>query len=127
MKWMRNNGCAKIDEERKKDDGKRMMEKGVLDILVEHFLDEKLESAMKQDEKFMELSKRICEEGDKFESLGMDEEKRDAANRLISLHVDSIDFYAKTAYKQGFRDCMSLFKEIGMIEMPKLQGKSENL
>ena len=28
------------------------MEKGVLDILVEHFLDKKLESAMKQDDKF---------------------------------------------------------------------------
>ena len=27
------------------------MEKGVLDILVEHFLDKKLESAMKQDDK----------------------------------------------------------------------------
>lgn len=107
--------------------GKRMMEEGVLDILVEHFLDEKLESVMKQDEKFMELSKRICEEDDKFESMGMDEEKRDAANRLISLHVDSIDFYAKTAYKEGFKDCLSLFKEIGMIEVPKLQGKSENL
>ena len=68
-----------------------MMEKGVLDILVEHFLDKKLESAMKQDDKFKELSNRICEEGDKFESLGMDEEKHDAANRLISLHIASIE------------------------------------
>lgn len=103
------------------------MEKGVADILVEHFLDEKLESIIEQDEKFMELRKRICEEGDKLESMGMDEEKRQVVNNLISLHVASIDFYAKTAYKQGFKDCLTLFKEIGLIEIPKLYGKSEDL
>lgn len=101
------------------------MEKGILDILAENFLNEKMESIMKQDKGYMELDRQINEQGEKFESMDMDAEKRQAAEQLISLHINSIDFYAKASYKQGMKDWFSLLEETGLIEMLKFDKEKQ--
>lgn len=91
------------------------MEKEILGILVEVLLDEKLDDIMMQDQRYVELQNQINEQGEKFEKINMGEEERHVVNDLISLHIACIDFYVKSAYKQGFKDCLSLLQEIGLI------------
>lgn len=93
------------------------MDKEILDILAEVLLDERLDGIMKQDQSYMEQQKKINEQGVKFEEMAIAEEQRTIAEKLISLHIASIDFYAQNAYKQGFKDCLSLLKEIGLIKV----------
>lgn len=102
------------------------MDKETLDILVEVFLDERVDDILHQDQSYVELEEKINEQGVIFEEMAMGEEQRAIAENLISLHTDSIDFYAKYAYKQGFKDCLSLVREVGLIkagDVSSLQDK----
>lgn len=92
------------------------MDREILGMLAEVLLDERLDDIMKLDQRYRELQKQINEQGDKFEGLEMDKEQFAVAEKLISMHITSIGFYVKNAYKQGFKDCLSLLLEIGLIK-----------
>lgn len=93
------------------------MDMEILEILAKFLLDERLNDIMIQDQGFWELQKRIDEQAEKFEGMTMEAEQRTIVENLISLHIASIDFYAKDTYKQGFKDCLSLLREVGVVKI----------
>lgn len=90
-------------------------EKSVLDIITEYAVNERLDAILFRDQDFQELERKIGKEIDAFSRLGLSKKKRRTVDRLVSAHVESAAYYSGAAYRQGFKDCASLFKETGIV------------
>lgn len=54
-----------------------------------------------------------------FDALCLPKEQRLVVDRLLTSYNESGAHYGKMTYQQGFRDCVSLLLEIGMIRDAK--------
>lgn len=89
-------------------------EKSVLDIIAEYAVNERLDVLMFRDPEFQGLEKRIGEAVEAFDRLDLSKKERRTVDRLLSAHTESAAYYSTAAYRQGFRDCASLFRETGI-------------
>ena len=89
--------------------------KTVFDTIVEQFINERLDDIMMQDTEYVGLQDELWKEKERFDRLDLSEEQRSVVEKLISIHIKAIELYGKNAYGQGFRDCVSMLQEIGVI------------
>lgn len=89
--------------------------KTVFDTIVEQFINERLDDIMMQDTEYVVLQDELWKEKERFDRLDLSEEQRSVVEKLISIHIKAIELYGKNAYGQGFRDCVSMLQEIGVI------------
>ena len=89
--------------------------KTVFDSLVEQFINERLDNIMMQDTEYIKLQDELWENKEKFDKLNLAEPQYSIVEKLISIHIKVIELYGKKAYGQGFRDCVSMLQEIGVI------------
>lgn len=94
---------------------KEPKEKSILDIITEHAVNKRLDAILFCDQEFMFLQKKIDEQIVAFDSLGLSKEDRLVVDQLISAHLESEAYYSAAAYRYGFKDCVSLFGEIGLV------------
>lgn len=95
---------------------KKAEEKGILDIIAENAVNEKLDAVMFRDPVFQQLEKKIGEEMAAFDRLALSKKERRAVDRLLSANAASAAYYSTAAYRQGVKDCVSLFRETGIIK-----------
>lgn len=91
-------------------------EKGILDIIAENAVNERLDAVMFSDPVFQQLEKRIGEDMAAFDRMALSKKERRAVDRLLSANAASAAYYSTAAYRQGVRDCVSLFRETGVIK-----------
>lgn len=96
---------------------KEVREKSILGIITEHAVNERLDALLFRDQKFLDLQKELDEQIKEFECLGLPKEERQTVERLVCAHTESDAYYSAAAYRYGFKDCVSLFCEIGLIRM----------
>ena len=89
--------------------------KTVFDTVVEQFIRERLDDIMMQDTEYVVLQDELWKEKERFDRLDLSEVQRSVVEKLISIHIKAIELYGKNAYGQGFRDCVSMLQEIGVI------------
>ena len=89
--------------------------KTIFDIIVEQFVNERLDDIMMQDVEYIKLQDEIWNEKKRMDNLNLSEEHHSVMEELISLHIRVIELYGKKAYGQGIRDCVSMLQEIGVI------------
>ncbi len=92
------------------------MDRDVFDTIVEQFVREKLDDIIMQDAEYVRLQDKIWEETEKCNRMALSETQRQAVENLVSLHIKVFGVYGKKAYGQGFRDCVSLLKTIGVMK-----------
>lgn len=89
-------------------------EKSILDMITEQAVNERLDAVLFCDQEFMFLQKKIDEQIEAFDSLGLSKEERQTVDRLIAAHTESDACYSAAAYRYGFKDCASFLCEIGL-------------
>lgn len=89
--------------------------KTVFDIIVEQFINERLDDIMMQDTEYMKLQDKLWEEKNRLDKLDLSETQRLVVEKLISIHIRAVELYSKKSYEQGFRDCVSILREIGVV------------
>lgn len=90
--------------------------KTIFDIIVEQFIKERLDDIMMQDTEYIKLQDELWKERERFDGLNLTETQYSIVEKLISIHIKVIELYGKKAYGQGFRDCVSMLQEIGVIK-----------
>ena len=89
--------------------------KTVFGIIVEQFINERLDDIMMQDTEYIKLQDELWKEKERFDMLNLTESQHSVIEKLISIHIKVIELYGKKAYGQGFQDCVSMLQEIGVI------------
>lgn len=90
--------------------------KTVFDIIVEQFIKERLDDIMMQDTEYIKQQDELWKERERLDGLNLTETQHSIVEKLISIHIKVIELYGKKAYGQGFRDCVSMLQEIGVIK-----------
>ena len=91
------------------------MDKSILDVLTEYMTNERLDGMLQDNEEYIRTQENINHAMDEYNRNGLPEEQWGTLNKVLNAYNASGAFYAKMAYQQGVKDCVSLMKEIGMV------------
>ena len=95
------------------------MEKSIFEVIADYAVNEGLGSVIKQDDEYRKIQNKISDTTSEFDALYLPKEQRLVVDRLLTSYNESGAHYGKITYQQGFRDCVSLLLEIGMIRDAK--------
>ena len=82
------------------------------DVIVDNALNERFDGIILQDENYKQLQEKIKELSDEYDSLGLSDDQKHVIDRLICATTEIGTYFGCAAYRQGFKDCANLFKEI---------------
>lgn len=88
------------------------MEESFLDVITDSALNERFDGIILQDEKYMQLQEKIDSISDECDALTLTDEQKHIVNKFIAAHTEMETHFAHVAYRQGFKDCANLFKEV---------------
>ncbi|MCH5250953.1 MAG: hypothetical protein J1E98_13520 [Lachnospiraceae bacterium] len=91
-------------------------EKGIFDIITKNLINERLDKTILNNAEYIKIQKKKSECYKKFERLNLVHNERIIIDRLICANTECGSCYGELMYKQGFYDCVSLFKELGLIK-----------
>ena len=90
-------------------------EKNIFDIIREHSINDGLDEIILQNEEYIQSQQKINEQADQLDKQDFTKEQRLLIDRLVSAHTESGALYGKMTYRQGFRDCAFLLREMNLI------------
>ena len=90
--------------------------KGIFDVITENSINERLDETILNNEDYIRIQEKISECNERLDGLNLTQDERIIIDRLICAHAESGAFYGEMTYKQGFCDCVSLFKELDLIK-----------
>ena len=88
------------------------MEESFLDVITDSALNERFDRIILQDEKYVQLQEKIEELSGECDALTLTDGQKLAINKLVAAHTEIGTCFAYAAYRQGFKDCANLFKEV---------------
>lgn len=88
------------------------MEESFLDVITDSALNERFDKIILQDEKYIQLRENIESLSDKYGTLTLSDEQKLVINKLVDAYMEIGTYFAYATYRQGFKDCGKLFKEI---------------
>ena len=88
------------------------MEENFLDVITDSALNERFDRIILQDEKYMKLREKIEELSGEYDKLCLPDEQKLIINKLVAAHTEIGTYFAYAVYRQGFKDCANLFKEV---------------
>ena len=88
------------------------MEESFLDVVTDNALNERFDKIILQNEKYNQLQEKIEGLSGEYDSLALQDEQKLVINKLIAAHTEIGTCFAYAAYRQGFKDCANLFKEV---------------
>lgn len=91
-------------------------EKGIFDIITENSINERLDETILNNAEYIKIQEKISECNERLDGLNLTQDERIIIDRLICANTESGAFYGKMTYRQGFYDCVSLFKELDLIK-----------
>lgn len=95
------------------------MKKSIFEVITDYAVNEGLSRVLQQSDEYGRIQKKMNDATSEFEALCLTKEQRLIVDRLLSSYNESGAHYGKITYQQGFRDCVSLLLEIGMIRDAK--------
>lgn len=87
----------------------------ILEMITEHATNERLDNIILIDEKYISIQAEMDKLTDELDSLNLTQKQKTAVNDLIAANIAIGCYYTRAAYQQGFKDCVSLLREIGII------------
>ena len=97
------------------------MRKSIFEVITEYAVNEGLSDTLQQDNKYMQIQKKLDDLTREFDALELSKEQRLLVDKLISSYNENGAYYGAICYQQGFRDCALLLVEIGMIKGGKME------
>lgn len=98
------------------------MDKNIFDVITEYAINERLNDILQQDSEYQRVQHEMDELIEKFHELNLPKEQCLLVDRLVSSHTECGALYGRVTYQAGFRDCVSLLLEIGLIKDGKEDG-----
>ena len=87
----------------------------ILEIITEYETNERLDNIILIDEKYISIQTEMDKLTDELDSLNLTQKQKTAVDDLIAANIAIGCYYTRAAYQQGFKDCVSLLREIGII------------
>lgn len=87
----------------------------IFEILVENFMEERLDDIALKDEGFCRENKKFEESLKKYYNLQLPEEETEVINHALNMYAAQSAKYASLAYRQGIIDTVKLLKKMGVI------------
>lgn len=97
------------------------MDKNIFEVITEYAVNEGLNNVILQSDEYKRIHEEIDDLTSEFNVLGLPKEQRLIVDRLLTSYNESGAYYGKMTYQQGFRDCVSLLVEIGMIKDGRME------
>lgn len=91
-------------------------EKSIFDVIAGYSVNEGLDKALRQNEEYMKIQKRIDERAEQLDCQDFTSEQQRLIDRLVCAHTESGAFYGRMTYRQGFKDCISLLREMELLK-----------
>ena len=91
-----------------------IMEESFLDVITDSALNERFDKIILQDAKYLQLQEKIENLSGEYDALTLLDEQKLIINKLIDSYMEIGTYFAYATYRQGFKDCGNLFKEICM-------------
>lgn len=91
-------------------------EKSIFDVIAGYSVNEGLDKVLRQNTDYVKIQKNIDEQAEQLDSQNFTREQRLLIDRLVCAHTESGAFYGRITYKQGFRDCISLLREMELLK-----------
>lgn len=91
-------------------------EKPIFDIITDCSINERMDSILLHNEEYLKIQDKINKHNEIFDKLNLSKDERLIIDKLICSHAEIGAFYGKMTYKQGFRDCVSLLREMNLIK-----------
>ena len=88
------------------------MENNIFEVLTEHAINERLDEILLQDNEHQKLQEKIDNLIEQVKMLNLPREQWLIIDELVSAHTQCGCCYRRIAYQQGFKDCVSLLKEM---------------
>ena len=77
-------------------------------------INERFDKIILQDEKYIQLQEKIESLSGEYDALTLLDEQKLIINKLVDAYMEIGTYFAYATYRQGFKDCGNLFKEICM-------------
>ena len=90
-------------------------EKSIFDVIAGYSVNEGLDKSLRQNKEYVKIQKSIDEQSEQLDSQDFTREQRLMIDKLVCAHTESGAFYGRITYKQGFRDCISLLREMELL------------
>ena len=90
-------------------------EKSIFDVIAGYSINEGLDKILRQNKEYVKIQRSIEEQTEQLDSQNFTREQRLLIDRLVCAHTESGAFYGRITYKQGFRDCISLLREMELL------------
>jgi len=97
------------------------MGKSIFEAITDYAVNEGLNSVIRESDEYRQIQEKMDSLTNEFDALGLPKEQRLIVDRLLTSYNESGALYGKIAYECGFRDCVSLLLDIGLIK----DGKAE--
>lgn len=88
----------------------------IYEILVENFMEERLDDFALEDEGFCQENKKFEESLKKYHDLQLPKEETEVIDHAFDMYAAQSTKYAELAYRQGMKDVVRLLKAIGLFE-----------
>ena len=92
------------------------MEKSILEVITGYAINEGLSPALQQDGEYRQIVQKINSLTEELDAFALSKEQRLTVDRLISAYNEDGAHYGRMTYQQGFRDCVALLLEIGLVK-----------
>lgn len=99
------------------------MEKSIFEMITEYAVNEGVNAAIQQNDEYRQIQKKMNDLTSDFHEFNLPEEQRLIIDDLLDCYNESGAYYGKMTYQKGFRDCVLLLLEIGLIK----DGKEEKV
>lgn len=87
----------------------------ILEIIMDYETNEGMEPIILNDEKYIEIQKEVDENEDRLKALALSQNQNVGVDDLTASYIALGVRQARLAYQKGFKDCVALFREIGII------------
>lgn len=88
----------------------------IFEILVENFMEERLDDIALKDDEFCSENKKLDESLKKYHELPLSKEEVKVIDHAFNMYAAQSAKYAALAYRQGLIDAVRLLKAIGLFE-----------
>lgn len=95
--------------------GHKAMEDSILEMITEYATNERLDDIILEDGRYADIQVEIDRLAEELDGLDLTQEQKRVVDDLIAANIASGCCCTRMAYQQGFKDCATFSREIGLI------------
>ena len=91
------------------------MDESILDRIVLHAMEDKIEDRLLADERYVEYRDRMAHIEKELKTQQFNSEQKKSIDKLLTTYNECSAYYGEVCYRQGIYDCVELLKEMGVL------------